>query len=180
MVPFAPSTFVASLVVAITLNLATMSGVRADGIDLKVEISGLRNYKGSVAILLWADSDDSSKFPDPSKVQFRDERGGDTPCDFSKSAVCRRTIENLQNLTVSYTFQSVPPGDYAVFAFHDENNNGILDTGFLKRPLEARGYSVVLPEDVPAIGAVIKFGKARFTVNGPKTIIVGLRYPPRL
>ena len=38
-------------------------------------------------------------------------------------------IESLQNLTVSYTFKSLPAGDYAVFVFHDENNNGMLDTG---------------------------------------------------
>ena len=124
-------------------------------------------------------SGESSKFPDASKVQYRDERAGDQPCDFPNAAICRRVIESLQNLTVSYTFKSLPPGDYAIFVFHDENNNGILDTGLMRRPLEARGYSGVLPEDVSPVTSKIKFDQARFTLSGPKTITVGLRYPPR-
>ncbi|MBI4723603.1 MAG: DUF2141 domain-containing protein, partial [Rhodomicrobium sp.] len=108
---------------------------RAD--DLTVEVSGLRNYKGSAVLALWPEKGEKSKFPDPTKVQYRDERAGDLPCNFPEAAICRRKIESLQNLTVSYTFKSVPPGTYAVFVFHDENNNGILDTGFMKRPLEA-------------------------------------------
>ena len=50
-------------------------------------------------------------------------------------------------MTVSYTFRDIPQGDYAAFVFHDENNNGILDTGLFHRPLEGRGYSEVLPQD---------------------------------
>jgi len=153
--------------------------VKAQGSDLTVEVSGLRNYKGHVVLMLWPDSSDSLKFPDASRVQYRDERAGDLPCDFPNAAICRRVIESLQNLTVSYTFKSLPPGDYAVFVFHDENNNGMLDTGFMKRPLEARGYSGVLPEDVSPLATRIKFDQARFTLSGPKSITVGLRYPPR-
>ncbi|MFZ0570248.1 MAG: DUF2141 domain-containing protein [Rhodomicrobium sp.] len=152
---------------------------KAQSSDLTVEVSGLRNYKGHAVLMLWPDSGESSKFPDASKVQYRDERAGDQPCDFPNAAICRRVIESLQNLTVSYTFKSLPPGDYSVFVFHDENNNGILDTGLMRRPLEARGYSGVLPEDVSPVTSKIKFDQARFTLSGPKTITVGLRYPPR-
>jgi uncharacterized protein (DUF2141 family) len=129
---------------------------------------------------LWADSEASPKYPDAGKVQSRDERLGELPCDFRRAAICRRDVESLQDLTVAYTFHAVPPGDYAVFVFHDENNNGILDTGFLQRPLEARGYSQVLPDDVNPIASKITFTKARFTLKEPKSISIGLRYPPRL
>jgi uncharacterized protein (DUF2141 family) len=165
---------------AITAIIAMGIEARADGVDLTVDVSGLRNYKGRLVLALWPDTEDSTKFPDASKVQFRDERPGDPPCDFPKTAVCRRMIESLQNLTASYTFKDLPPGDYAVFVFHDENNNAILDTGFMKRPLEARGYSQVLPDDVNPVHARIRFQQARFSLNEPKTITVGLRYPPRL
>ena len=151
----------------------------ADNVDLRVDVSGLRNYKGRVAIMLWADSEYNSSFPDPSKVQFRDERSGDAPCDFSQASICRRTIESVQNLTVSYTFHDIPQGDYAVFVFHDENNNGVLDTGLFHRPLEGRGYSQVLPEDLNPIAARITFHRARFALPVSKTIVIGLRYPPR-
>ena len=150
----------------------------AENVDLRVDVSGLRNYKGRVVLTLWANSESNSSFPDPSKVQFRDERPGDLPCDFSQAAICRRTIESLQNLTVSYTFRDIPPGDYAVFTFHDENNNGVLDTGLFHRPLEGRGYSQVLPEDLNPIAARITFHRARFPLPVSKTIVVGLRYPP--
>ena len=47
---------------------------RAENVDLTVDVSGLRNYKGRVVLMLWADSEHNSSFPDPSRVQFRDER----------------------------------------------------------------------------------------------------------
>src|SRR5208283_3691598 len=108
----------------------------------------------------------------------RDEQGDNTACDFAEAAICIRKIGKLQSLTAYYTFGSLPAGDYAVFAFHDENNNGILDTGVLKRPLEARGYSQILPGDVSPFRSKITFDQARFTFNGVRTISIGLRYPP--
>ncbi len=170
---------VAFLLAAVSSVTGMAFEARAEGSDLTIQVSGLRNYRGHAVLMLWPDSSESSKFPDAAKVQYRDERAGDLPCDFPNAAICRRVIESLQNLTVSYTFKSLPAGDYAVFVFHDENNNGILDTGFMKRPLEARGYSGVLPDDVSPVGSKIKFDQARFTLNGPKTITIGLRYPPR-
>jgi uncharacterized protein (DUF2141 family) len=155
------------------------SEARADNVDLTVDVSGLRNYKGRVVLMLWADSEHNSSFPDPSRVQFRDERSGDGPCDFAQASLCKRTIESLQNLTVSYTFRDIPQGDYAVFVYHDENNNGILDTGLFHRHLEGRGYSNVLPQDLNPIAARITFHRARFALPVSKTIVIGLRYPPR-
>ena len=168
----------------LTLAMAAMlvfaaGEARAQNVDLTVDVSGLRNYKGRVVLMLWADSEHDSSFPDPSRVQFRDERPGDPPCDLSQASLCRRTIESLQNLTVSYTFRDIPQGDYAVFVFHDENNNGVLDTGLFHRPLEGRGYSEVLPQDLSPIAARITFHRARFAVPISKTIVIGLRYPPR-
>ncbi len=81
-------------------------------------------------------------------------------------------------MTVSYTFRDIPPGDYSAFVFHDENNNGVLDTGLFHRPLEGRGYSQVLPEDLNPLGARITFHRARFPLPASRTIVIGLRYPP--
>jgi uncharacterized protein (DUF2141 family) len=147
--------------------------------DLTVEVSGLHGYKGKVVLILWPGHNQASKFPDASKMQLRDEHDADVPCDFAKYEVCIRKIESLQNLTVSYTFNSVPPGNYAVFVFHDENNNGIFDTGVLQRPLEARGFSNVLPEELKPLARRVPFMRAKFKLDGPKTITIGLKYPPR-
>jgi len=165
----------AAICLALTAGIA---GVKAANYDLTVEVSGLRNYTGQVVLVLWPGANESSKFPFHTQVQLRDEHTPDTDCDFSKYSICRRMIENLQNLTVSYTFRSVPEGDYAVFAFHDENNNGILDTGILKRPLEGRGFSGVLPENIRPLEKRVPFTRAKFVLDGEKTITIGLRYPP--
>jgi uncharacterized protein (DUF2141 family) len=164
---------------AICLGLAAANlEAKAGNYDLTVEVSGLRNYNGQVVIVLWPGSSEASKFPYFTQIQLRDEHTPDTECDFQKYSICRRMIGNLQNLTTAYTFKAVPPGDYAVFVFHDENNNTILDTGILNRPLEGRGFSAVLPEQIKPFQRKVTFKRAKFVLDGEKTITVGLRYPP--
>ncbi len=170
---------VIALIGALLCAAGSAGETRAETADLRVDVSGLRHYRGRVVLTLWMDSEHNSSFTDASRVQFRDERPGDPPCDFSLASVCRRTIESLQNLTVSYTFRDIPQCDYAIFVFHDENNNGIFDTGLFHRPLEGRGFSQVLPGDLNPIAARITFHRARFAVPVSKTIVIGLRYPPR-
>jgi uncharacterized protein (DUF2141 family) len=156
------------------------SEAKAQPSDLTVEVSGLHGYKGKVVLVLWPGQSEASKFPELGKMQLRDEHDADVPCDLAKYAICIRKIESLQNLTVSYTFNAVPSGNYAVFVFHDENNNGIFDTGLMQRPLEARGYSNVLPEEIKPLLRRVPFTRAKFKLDGPKTITIGLKYPPRL
>ena len=38
-------------------------------------------------------------------------------------------------------FDGLEPGQYAVSAYQDENNNGRLDTGFMGKPKEPYGFS---------------------------------------
>ena len=168
------------LAAASLLTLCAGLEAKAENYDLTVEVSGLRNYSGQVVLVIWPGSSEASKFPNASRMQLRDEHTADVACDLSKFAICRRMIGSLQNITLSYTFKSVPAGDYAVFVFHDENSNGFLDTGLLKRPVEGRGFSQILPEDVKPLESRVPFRRAKFTLSGPKTITIGLRYPPRL
>jgi uncharacterized protein (DUF2141 family) len=165
-----------------TASLATACGnisAKALPADLTVEVSGLHGYKGKVVLILWPGQNQASKFPDADRMQLRDEHDADVPCDFAKYEVCIRKIESLQNLTVSYTFTSVPPGNYAVFVFHDENNNNIFDTGLVRRPLEARGFSNVLPEELKPLARRVPFQRAKIRLDSPRSITIGLKYPPR-
>jgi uncharacterized protein (DUF2141 family) len=41
----------------------------------------------------------------------------------------------------SITFRQLPPGRYAIIAFHDENDNGLLDENAMGVPLEGYGFS---------------------------------------
>jgi len=52
-----------------------------------------------------------------------------------------RTTSAIVDKQATCVFGGVKPGAYAVAAFHDENNNGKLDTGFLGIPTEPLGAS---------------------------------------
>jgi uncharacterized protein (DUF2141 family) len=111
-------------------------------------------------------------------VQLRDERSGNEPCDFPRTSLCRRIVPSLQSLTVTYTFPNLPAGDYAVFVVHDENNNNIMDTGLFGRPIEGRGYSNFLPQDLGLFSRGINWQRTQFPLSGEKKLNLGLRYPP--
>ncbi|PCE65911.1 DUF2141 domain-containing protein [Sediminicola luteus] len=68
------------------------------------------------------------------------------------------TITNGKAQTV---FENIPPGVYAVSTFHDENDNGELDTNFLGIPKEDTGTS----NDAPARFGPPKWEAAKFLVS---------------
>lgn len=51
-----------------------------------------------------------------------------------------RTIE-VEGTTAGCTFDSLPPGTYAVQAYQDVNNNGMLDKSWIGWPQEPYGFS---------------------------------------
>ena len=51
------------------------------------------------------------------------------------------------------SFGGLPPGDYALRVFHDENDNGVIDTNWAGIPSEAFGFSN---------GAMGRFGPPSF------------------
>jgi uncharacterized protein (DUF2141 family) len=72
----------------------------------------------------------------------------------------------------SYTFKNLSPGKYAVFVYHDENNNGKLDTNLFGVPKEGFGFSNNLK-----LLRQPKFEEAWITVpEGDCSIAVGLKY----
>ena len=56
------------------------------------------------------------------------------PCPWSAKAPAHRG-------TVIVTISGIPPGRYAIQAFHDSNDNGELDQGLFGIPKEALGFS---------------------------------------
>jgi uncharacterized protein (DUF2141 family) len=97
----------------LTLLLATA----ASAADLTVTISGVKNSNGSVAAALFNSEADFRKTPFSA---FRIEASGGP---------------------VSFTIQNLPPGKYAMTAYHDENDNGKLDTDLVGAPSEGYGVS---------------------------------------
>jgi uncharacterized protein (DUF2141 family) len=63
---------------------------------------------------------------------------------------------------VSVVFDDLAPGIYAVGTYHDENNNGRLDTNFIGYPME--GYA--LSNGIRAVFSRPRFIDAAFPVGG--------------
>jgi uncharacterized protein (DUF2141 family) len=144
-------TWVRSLLIGAATSLINFP-VSAEQSSVTVNIGGLHSQKGNVMICLWRQQD--KNFP-----------------------VCSNTV-SFQHLTVpvagsiSATFQNVSPGEYAITAFHDENQNGKLDRDFIGKPKEGIAFSNMSQADQGRPS----FDKTKFTVNGAKTISSTMLY----
>ena len=75
--------------------------------------------------------------------------------------------------TTIVTVRDVPPGTYAVQAYHDENGNGKVDRGLFGIPREGVGFS----NDAPLRRKGPRFEDARFPVARPvERITLRLRH----
>jgi uncharacterized protein (DUF2141 family) len=88
--------------------------------QIEVQIIGLRNSKGHVRCSLFSSAEDF-----PKKTE---KATGLSTADISDGRA-------------SCEFKDIPPGTYAIAAFHDENSNGRLDTNFMGIPREGVGAS---------------------------------------
>ncbi|TVR10794.1 MAG: DUF2141 domain-containing protein [Salinarimonadaceae bacterium] len=67
---------------------------------------------------------------------------------------------------MTFVFENIPAGVYAVAAYHDVNGNGVLDTNFLGIPREPYGFS----NDAGRRGPP-NFNSAQVPVNPPRATI---------
>lgn len=70
------------------------------------------------------------------------------------------------------SFNDLPPGDYAVVLFHDEDSNSKLDTNFLGIPKEGYGFS----NDARVTFGPPSYEKVKFTVSNDGEISIKMRY----
>ncbi len=99
--------------------VAATAPIFGDSGTLVIEMSGFKSNKGSAMLVVY-DSKDTF-----SKIELARARAKVT----ISSGTARVEIENL------------PPGTYSVSVYHDENDNGKLDTNFLGMPKETYGFS---------------------------------------
>ena len=85
-----------------------------------VRVTDVRNPAGTVVIGIWNSKDG---FPKETAKAFR------------KATVA------IMNGTATTTFADVPYSEYAIGVYHDENNNGKMDTRFPGIPVEGVGSS---------------------------------------
>lgn len=53
----------------------------------------------------------------------------------------RNEVRDIENKSCTLVFKNLPNGIYAISMFHDENDNGKMDTNFMKIPKEDYGCS---------------------------------------
>ncbi|MBS9523064.1 DUF2141 domain-containing protein [Litoribacter alkaliphilus] len=104
----------------ILVLLVLLIMIRPSKTDLTVTIDNLENDKGVVRILLFNSPDG---FPDN-----------------DKKAVGRAVVK-IQHGRALYQFKDMADGNYAISAFHDENEDGKLNKNLLGVPQEAYGFS---------------------------------------
>ena len=113
----------------------------ANGADLEVQIPNLRSSEGSVRVAL---------HPRGATVKFPNEAGAIAGA-FRQAAVG----------STRFVFTDLPPGDYAVAAFHDRNGDGKLTKNILGIPTEPYGFS----NNVYGFMRPASFEKAAVTVS---------------
>jgi uncharacterized protein (DUF2141 family) len=87
---------------------------------LTVTVQNFRNNNGQVFVALYNKEDAFPKYPD---------------------RAVKLLYAPVQNKKAVIVFESLPPGEYAVSVFHDENKNGKMDTNFFGIPKEGVGAS---------------------------------------
>jgi len=139
-----------SLLAAFTLALIFIAGP-ASAARIIVTIDGVHSASGNVFVGLYAS---------PNKF-----------LQGNQSDAFKKVPASTGPITVA--FDNLPPGTYAVGAYHDENANDHLDTNALGLPIE--GYA--LSNGIRAVFSKPNFYQAAFTVGGgDKPIALHIRY----
>jgi len=86
--------------------------------ELVLKVENLKNQEGQLIITLFSNSQ-----------------------DFLKKPVYERYVSLADQTDVRLVLDDVPTGEYALCIVHDQNNNGDIDTNFLKIPKESYGFS---------------------------------------
>lgn len=124
---------------------AGASAAAAPSATLELIVDGLASRTGNVAYSLYA-SLASYRTLDPEKA-------------------LRKGSKPAAGETVRWRLADLPPGDYALTVYHDENGNGELDRGAFGQPTEPYGFS----NDARGRFGPPPWGAVRFTVVAPCT-----------
>jgi uncharacterized protein (DUF2141 family) len=116
--------------------------------DIRVSITGVKQARGTVRVAL-----------------YNRAKG------FLHTRSAYKKVVLKARSRVAYRFRNVPRGVYAIAAFHDQNNNGVLDTSFLGIPKENFGTS----NNVSARFGPPKYAKARFRHGNQTHINIRMR-----
>lgn len=108
-----------TMIAAAVLTAGFALSTQVDAADLMVTIHQVRSAAGVISVAVYDSA--MSFLMEGAQIASADVMAmpGDTPV----------------------VFMDLPPGIYAVAAFHDENASGMFDTNFLGLPIEGYGFS---------------------------------------
>ena len=156
-----------SILICVAMWLTTAS---AQAANLTVTVLGLRSDAGELLIGVY---DSSEAFR--SAIADSATKSALLPEKWRLAGASLRARPGSQTIT----FRELPPGHYAIIAFHDENDNGVLDENVMGVPSEGYGFS----NDAQGFLSAPSFGAATITLrNADENIIasISLIYPPAL
>lgn len=114
---------------------------------MEITIKGIEKVKGTVLVAVY-NSEDS----------------------FMKKHVLSAK-QKVSDKQVTVVIDNVKTGDYAITTFHDENDNGKLDTNFIGIPNEPYGFS----NDARGSFGPPSFDKAKVKIDGDKKLVITLK-----
>jgi uncharacterized protein (DUF2141 family) len=139
------------MVFVILLMIAGPDVLFAQEYSLTVNVGGLRSEAGKLYLSLYRSAEG---FPQKASAAYRLAFGT------IEKGKCRIVLDKL------------PPGVYAVACYHDENNNGKIDTNFFGIPKEGTGAS----RDAKGSMGPPKFADAKFGIERDTTIEIRIHY----
>ena len=120
--------------------------------SLTIELIGLRSTSGCVLLSLY---NAETGFPNKPENAFK-----------------KAKIEKVKATSLSYVFDNLSSGTYAVSIFHDEDCNGEMKTNVLGIPQEGTGAS----NDARGKFGPPKYADAKFQFTGNKKITLKMWY----
>ena len=130
------------LLAGLLLSMSTLvSGSEgADRGNLTVELTGMASDSGSVAYAMWSG-----------------------PQGWLVDGAVREGRVAIEQGSSMLLIEDLPYGEYAISAYHDQNDNGKLDTGLFRIPKEPIGTS----NDAKIRFGPPKYKDARFRLDEP-------------
>lgn len=110
---------VGCLLMASGMMTKTVAG-SFQGSEIRVKVNGIERVQGTIKAAL-----------DSRAVDF----------DSATNTPFREKVVPVEAKTVSFEFSEIPPGTYAIRLFHDENDDGKLNTNLFGVPTEPYGIS---------------------------------------
>jgi uncharacterized protein (DUF2141 family) len=121
----------------------------AEEYNLTVHLNGIKNSMGQIHVELYSDAK-----------------------TFRKSALAQNVMKvAAKEDTVTVKFSGIKPGFYAILAFHDEDENGVLNKRFGMIPTE--GYAL---SNDPEVFGPPAFEDSKFEVTSDKELAIPIHY----